>query len=152
MGARNWVGIGLSYRPARLYSLEELVSGNRFLGSLKVKKFGLCTTTYSYSVPSLHRLFKNSKHWFSPRRYKWTSTVHRKRGRKLNVPVRIFNWENFWAGTETLGCSAKNNISREVAQVYLFRKIFVRWNAFGCMFSDPLVRDTDPAPNPSLFT
>jgi hypothetical protein len=36
MGARNQVGIGLSYRPARLHSLAELVPWNRFLGSLKV--------------------------------------------------------------------------------------------------------------------
>jgi hypothetical protein len=36
MGARNRVGIRLSYRPARLHSLDELVSWNRFLGSLKV--------------------------------------------------------------------------------------------------------------------
>jgi hypothetical protein len=41
MGARNRGGIGLSYRPARLHSLAELVPWNRFLGSLKVKKFGL---------------------------------------------------------------------------------------------------------------
>jgi hypothetical protein len=32
VGARNRVGIGLSYRPARLYSLAELVPCNRFLG------------------------------------------------------------------------------------------------------------------------
>jgi hypothetical protein len=44
MGARNQVGIGLSYRPARLHSLAELVPLNRFWRSLKVKKFGLCTT------------------------------------------------------------------------------------------------------------
>ncbi len=36
MGARNRVGIGLSYRPARLHSLAELVPWNRFLGSFKV--------------------------------------------------------------------------------------------------------------------
>jgi hypothetical protein len=36
MGARNRVGIGLSYRPAKLHSLAELVPWNRFLGSLKV--------------------------------------------------------------------------------------------------------------------
>jgi hypothetical protein len=36
IGARNRVGIGLSYRPAWLHSLEELVPRNRFLGSLKV--------------------------------------------------------------------------------------------------------------------
>jgi hypothetical protein len=36
MGARNRVGIGLSYRHARLHSLAELVPCNRFLGSFKV--------------------------------------------------------------------------------------------------------------------
>ncbi len=41
MGARNRIGIGLSYRPARLYAVAELIPWNRFLGSLKVKKFGL---------------------------------------------------------------------------------------------------------------
>ncbi len=35
MGARNRVGIGLSYRPARLRRLAELIPGIRFLGSLK---------------------------------------------------------------------------------------------------------------------
>jgi hypothetical protein len=40
-GARNRVGIGLSYRPARLHSLAESVPWNRFMGSLKVLKFGL---------------------------------------------------------------------------------------------------------------
>jgi hypothetical protein len=41
MGARNRVGIGLSYRPARLHRLAELIPWNQFLSSLKVKKFGL---------------------------------------------------------------------------------------------------------------
>jgi hypothetical protein len=36
MGARNRVGIGLSYRAARLHSLPELVPWNQLLGSLKV--------------------------------------------------------------------------------------------------------------------
>jgi hypothetical protein len=40
MGARNRVGIGLSYRPARIHSLTELFPGNRFLGSLRVKNSG----------------------------------------------------------------------------------------------------------------
>jgi hypothetical protein len=35
-GPRTQVGIGLSYRPARLHRLAELVPWNRFLGSLKV--------------------------------------------------------------------------------------------------------------------
>ncbi len=63
MGARNRVGIGLSYRPARLHRLEESIllwllkftkfgfrlhrladwiPWNRFLGSLKVLKHRLC--------------------------------------------------------------------------------------------------------------
>jgi hypothetical protein len=33
MGARKRVGIRLSYRPARLHRLAELVPWNRFLGS-----------------------------------------------------------------------------------------------------------------------
>jgi hypothetical protein len=36
MGARNRLGIGLPYRPARQHSLAELVPWNRFLDSLKV--------------------------------------------------------------------------------------------------------------------
>ncbi len=40
-GYRNRVEIGISYRPARLHSLVELILWNRFLGSLKVNKFGL---------------------------------------------------------------------------------------------------------------
>ena len=41
MGARNRVGIALSYWPARLHRLAELIPWNRFLGSLKVYKFRL---------------------------------------------------------------------------------------------------------------
>jgi len=40
MGARNQVGIGLLYRPARLPRMAELILWNRFLGSLKVKISG----------------------------------------------------------------------------------------------------------------
>ncbi len=46
MEARNRVGIGLSYRPARLHRLAELIPWNRFRGSLKVKKFRLCFIPY----------------------------------------------------------------------------------------------------------
>ncbi len=38
MGARNRVGIGSSYLPARLHRLAEFIRCNRFLGSLKVLK------------------------------------------------------------------------------------------------------------------
>ncbi len=41
MGARNRVGKGLSYRPAGLPSLAELIYWNRFLGYINVYKFGL---------------------------------------------------------------------------------------------------------------
>jgi hypothetical protein len=40
--ARNRVGTGFSHWPARLHSLVELDPWNRFLGSLKAQKFGLC--------------------------------------------------------------------------------------------------------------
>ncbi len=36
MGAGNRVGIGLSYRPARLNRLAEFIPWNRFLGSINV--------------------------------------------------------------------------------------------------------------------
>ncbi len=41
MGSKNQVGMRLSYRPKRLYRLAKLNPWNRFLGSLKVLKFGL---------------------------------------------------------------------------------------------------------------
>jgi hypothetical protein len=41
MGARNRVGIGLSYRPARLHRLAESIPWNRFLGSIKILKYQL---------------------------------------------------------------------------------------------------------------
>jgi hypothetical protein len=50
MGARNRVGIGLSYRPARLHRLAGLIPCNRSLGSLQVKKFGLCKISVDYFV------------------------------------------------------------------------------------------------------
>jgi hypothetical protein len=40
MVARNRVGIGLSYRPARLHRLGKLIPWNRFLGSSKVLNSG----------------------------------------------------------------------------------------------------------------
>jgi hypothetical protein len=40
MVARNRVGTGLSYGPTRLHMLAELIPLNRFLGPLKVYKFG----------------------------------------------------------------------------------------------------------------
>jgi hypothetical protein len=52
MGARNRVGRGLSYRPARLHRLAESISWNQFLGSRKVYKYQL-NPTFSVSNPVL---------------------------------------------------------------------------------------------------
>jgi hypothetical protein len=49
MGARNRVGIGLSYRLARLHSLSELVPWNRFLGACSVLARS-AAKTYKYST------------------------------------------------------------------------------------------------------
>jgi hypothetical protein len=47
----------LSYRPARLHSLAELVPRNRFLGPLKVEKFGIWTVILrSYQRPQFRTL------------------------------------------------------------------------------------------------
>ncbi len=43
MKAKNQVGIGLSYTGPPGYGVAELMPWNRFLGSLKVLKFGLCS-------------------------------------------------------------------------------------------------------------
>jgi hypothetical protein len=53
MGVRNRVGIGLSYRPARLHMLAELISWNQFLGSLKVKKFGFLRGAVQFSTDDI---------------------------------------------------------------------------------------------------
>jgi hypothetical protein len=52
MEVRNRVGIGMSYRPARLHRLAELVTLESILGLLKSLKFGLCTTTYIVHMQS----------------------------------------------------------------------------------------------------
>jgi hypothetical protein len=41
MGARKRVGIGVSYWPARLHRLAELILWNQVLGYLNVLKLGL---------------------------------------------------------------------------------------------------------------
>ncbi len=55
MGARNRVGKGLSYRPARLHMLAELIPCNRFLGSLKFKNSGSVPLCSEFCPPSIHR-------------------------------------------------------------------------------------------------
>jgi hypothetical protein len=54
MGARNRVGIELSYGSARLHSLAELVPWNQFLGFLKVKKCWLRPSLLLYVSLSLY--------------------------------------------------------------------------------------------------
>jgi hypothetical protein len=57
MGARNRVGIGLSYRPARLHRLAKSVPSNRFLGLLKSLKIpALCFRTFLYGQPSAFQI------------------------------------------------------------------------------------------------
>jgi hypothetical protein len=52
MGARNQVGIGFSYRPARLHRLAESLPWDRFLGSKKVLKYRLwCPLSLRDDVP-----------------------------------------------------------------------------------------------------
>jgi hypothetical protein len=55
MGARNREGIGLPYWPARLHRLVELVPWNRFSGSIKVQKFGLCCFDFGIKGTRLKR-------------------------------------------------------------------------------------------------
>jgi hypothetical protein len=50
MGARNRVGKGLSYRPARLHRLAEFNPWNRFLSSLNVYKYGLRCSAFSAGI------------------------------------------------------------------------------------------------------
>ncbi len=55
----------LSYWPARVHRLAKSIPRNRFLGSINVYKYGLwraraTTLFFGSSVPSPHRLFKNS--------------------------------------------------------------------------------------------
>jgi hypothetical protein len=70
--ARNRVGIELSYRPARLHSLAELVPWNRFLGSWKVYKFGLSPLTPNarYSNTSSATTLLKSRDW-DPQKTTW---------------------------------------------------------------------------------
>ncbi len=54
----NRVGIRLSYRPAGLHRLADLIPSNRCLGSIKVKKFGLCIPTNQLGQPHSQSLNK----------------------------------------------------------------------------------------------
>jgi hypothetical protein len=42
----------LSYRPARLHRIAESIPWNRFLGSINISKYGLCTA--SFAAPWSH--------------------------------------------------------------------------------------------------
>ncbi len=58
MGARNRVGIGLLYRPAKLHRLAELITWNRFLGSLKFKNLGSADNRSTAKMLSMNELNK----------------------------------------------------------------------------------------------
>jgi hypothetical protein len=55
-GARNRVGIGLSYRLVRLHRLAELIPWNQFSGSLNSYKFGLCDGILEQSIGARNRV------------------------------------------------------------------------------------------------
>ncbi len=57
MGARNRVGIELSYRPAKLHTLAESIPWHLFLGSLYVYKFELCIQIYLEEVEILAEVY-----------------------------------------------------------------------------------------------
>jgi hypothetical protein len=61
-GARNRVGMGLSYRPARLHRLAELIPLNQFLGSIKVYTFGLRRIQYFLAV-GCDCVYEQEKSW-----------------------------------------------------------------------------------------
>ncbi len=50
MRARNRIGIGLSYRPARLHRLTKLIPWHRILGSLKAWKYRLPIAFFSVEI------------------------------------------------------------------------------------------------------
>ncbi len=67
MGARNRVGIGLSYPPARLPRLAEFIPWNQFLGSIVVYKYGLWRS---------RRAWDQNIYWLVP---------HKTRGNKIGL-------------------------------------------------------------------
>jgi len=70
MGARNRVGIGFLYRPARQHRLES-IPWNRFLCSLNVYKFGLCC----YSTSTLN----HPTSYFQPLEFCICTVIHSKK-------------------------------------------------------------------------
>jgi hypothetical protein len=61
MGARNRVGIGLSYRPAMLHRLTEVIPWNLFLGFMNIEKYGLLLDRLAESIPWNQFLSRNLK-------------------------------------------------------------------------------------------
>jgi hypothetical protein len=71
IGARNRVGIGMSYRPARLHRVAESIPWNRFLGS-KNTVSGIKSTVYdklgNLRLRHYFKVVKNEKncYFFTP--------------------------------------------------------------------------------------
>jgi hypothetical protein len=76
--SRNRVRIGLSYRPARLHSLSELIPWNRFLGFWKVKKISGSGKQFSCGTQSL----------YTPKRVIRQFTAHAQEKRLQLQPTR----------------------------------------------------------------
>jgi hypothetical protein len=66
VGARNWVGAELSYRPARLHRLTESIPWNRFLKPLKVNKYRLSRMSTADGRKGEGRGEERALDWDSP--------------------------------------------------------------------------------------
>ncbi len=66
MGVRNWVGVGMLFRPA--HKLAEYIPWNRFLGSLKVWKYRLWITLSQWSFSNFQENHTESKIVFKQKR------------------------------------------------------------------------------------
>jgi hypothetical protein len=65
-GLGNQIGIGLSYRAAHLHRLAESIPLNRFLGSLKVYKFGLRTLLLCKEIGEIEDRSSCTRHFKGP--------------------------------------------------------------------------------------
>jgi hypothetical protein len=102
MGARNRVGIWLSYRPARLHRLAELIPWNRFLGSLKLKNIR--------SV-SIYGKFLS----FYPRDFFVTHFFFSKVNLFLQRKNSLFRWKSYFEPEKTI---LMTNVQDSVFQLF----------------------------------
>ncbi len=134
MGARNRVGIGLSYRHAKPHSLAELVPWNRFFGLLKnFNKIGLCALT----------MWLGQEGWWGwlrwPPQSRWSSwwcARPRQRGGRAGSPPSWTRTRPGWMWTSppptitqkksNLCQSATDAALQRKSQLYILRKGIAR--------------------------